>query len=198
MIDFKNRLKKAQLPTRSIPVCLRGDLVAEWESADRDLKRAQEKPDNSLEGSGTGALVDRIEALQADMSEHTDDFRLQALPKWRFRALVAAHPPRVDDDNEPVREDAVLGVNRETFFPALIRASVIEPVLDDDDWRVLLGDDEAERKRRESAGEPVEDGVLTDRQIGDLEDAAWFLNRAEVNVPFSHAASRARRSTGTE
>jgi hypothetical protein len=66
--------------------------------------------------------------------------------------------------------------------PALIRASVFEPELDDEDWEALIGPE----------------GILTDRQFGTLSDAAWFLNRGEVNVPFSHAASLARRSTGTE
>lgn len=182
MGSYTDRLKGAKLPERTVPICLRGDLVAEWEAAERDLERAQKQPDTSMEGSGVGALAERIEALQAEMSEHTDDFRLRALPRHKFRALVVAHPPRVDDNNEIRREDAVLGVNRETFFPKLIRASVVEPELDDADWEALIG----------------EDGVLTDRQFGNLEDTAWFLNRGEIDIPFSLAASRARRSTGTE
>lgn len=182
MGSYTDRLKGAKLPERTVPICLRGDLVAEWEAAERDLGRAQKQPDDSMEGVGAGALAERIEALQVEMSEHTDNFRLRALPRHVFRTMVVAHPPRTDENNEIRREDVQLGVNRDTFFPALIRASVIEPELDDADWEALIG----------------EAGVLTDRQFGDLEDAAWFLNRGEVNVPFSHAASRARRSTGTE
>lgn len=180
--DFKTLLKGARLPERSVPVCLRGDLVADHEAAERDLEQAKRNPGNSLAGTGEGALVDRIEALQADMQEHTYPFRLRALPRHEFRTLVLAHPPRRegDGDGELIREDAILGVNRETFFDQLIRSCVIDPQLDGQEWDDLLGN------------------KLTDRQHGDLSDAAWFLNRGEVDVPFSLAASRSRRSTEAE
>lgn len=197
---YTDRLKDAKLPERSVPVCLRGDLVAEWEAAERDLERAQKQPGDSKEGTGVGGLLDRIEALQAEMSEHSDEYRLRALPRHKFRKLVVAHPPRTDENDEVRREDLQIGVNRETFFPALIKASVIEPDLDDEDWRVLLGDTDAAIAELEAAGkqDEIQDGLLTDRQCQQLEDVAWFLNRAEVDVPFSRAASLARRSIGTE
>jgi hypothetical protein len=197
---YTDRLKGAKLPERSVPICLRGDLVADHEAAERDLELAQKKPNDSKEGSGVGALIERIEALQAEMSEHTDNFRLRALPRLKFRALFVAHPPRTDEDGEAHREDAILGVNRDTFFPALIRLSAFEPKLDDDDWRELFGDDEQTRARLKAEGkeDEIREGLLTARQFGNLEDAAWFLNRGEVDVPFSRAASLARRNTGTE
>jgi len=198
---YTDRLKGAKLPERSVPVCLRGDLVAEWEQAERDLERAQKQPDHSKEGVGVGALVERIEALQAEMSEHTEKFRLRALPRHKFRKLVIAHPPRKDGDEEIRREDNQLGLNRETFFPELIKASVVEPELDEDDWRELLGDTDEVRAELEAGGraDEIREGVLTDRQFGNLEDVAWFLNRADgIDVPFSRAASLARRTTGTE
>lgn len=180
MTTFKEKLKAARLPERSEPLCLRGDLVADFEAAERDLKRTQESTTDSLE-DGIGPIVDRIEALRAEMLEHTEDFRLRALPKPAFRALIAAHPPRrvqAEDGSEAELEagDAGLGLNRETFFEALIRASVVSPELDEDDWTALFE-------------------VLTDRQFGDLSDTAWFLNRGEISVPFSRAASLAKRNS---
>jgi len=109
------------------------------------------------------------------------------MPRHKFRGLVAEHPPRVDEEGNPVDEDKVLGINRETFTPELIRASVVEPELDDEDWAWLLGDEDDD-----------DSGVLNDRQIGDLEDMAWFLNRDQVAAPFSVAASLATRDTGGE
>jgi hypothetical protein len=197
---YTDRLKDAKLPERSVSVCLRGDLVAEWEQAERDLERAQKQPSDSKEGVGVGALVDRIEALQAEMSEHADDFRLRALPRHKFRKLVVAHPPR-KDGGDVNREDNQLGVNRETFFPALIKASVVEPALDEDDWLALFGDTDETIAKLEAEGreDEIRQGVLTDRQFQTLEDVAWFLNRADgIDVPFSRAASLARRTTGTE
>jgi hypothetical protein len=71
----------------------------------------------------------------------------------------------------------VLGACGDTLFPALVRASTVDPQLDDAEWAELL------------------DEKLTDRQFSDLTDAAWFLNRGEVDIPFSRAASQANRST---
>lgn len=176
-IDFRTLLKQAKLPERSVPVCLRGDLAADHEAAERALEAAQRAATNDMEGDGVGALVDRIETLQAEMREHTYDFRLRALPRHEYRELVAAHPPRRNDDGEVNQGDVALGFNQDTLIPDLIRRATIDPDLDDGEWEQLLGE------------------KLTDRQYGDLADAAYFLNRGEVDVPFSRAASRAKRDS---
>jgi hypothetical protein len=177
---FQEMLKTAKLPERSIPICLRGDLAADHEAAERSLESARRCPVDSLDGSGTGTLIEHIENLQAQMAEHTYTFRMRALVRSAFRALIAAHPPRRGDDNEPLADDVNLGLNRETFFDALIRACTIDPELTEPEWRDLL------------------DQQLTDRQYDDLSTAAWLLNRGEVDVPFSALASREKRNSATE
>jgi hypothetical protein len=93
---------------------------------------------------------------------------------------VAAYPPRRDPETgEPVPEDVQIGVNREEFLDALIKVSVIEPEIAEEQWAELLD-------------------VLTDRQYSDLCDEAWFLNRGEVSVPFSRAVSLLKRDTESE
>lgn len=192
MGSYKDKNKDAARAERTLPVCLRGDLVGTWEAAERGLERARAEQlgSSSKEGTDIGALIDQVRALEAEMLEHTDIWRLRALPRHKFRALVAAHPPRLDENSDPIAEDRVIGLNKKTFFPELIRASVVEPELDDEDWVWLLGNDDA--------ADDDDSGVLTDRQYGDLSDVAWFLNRGEVEVPFSHAASLASRDSGDE
>ena len=177
---FRDMLRDAKLPERSVSICLRGDLAADHENAERDLATARRDTTDSLEGSGVGAYIDRIEKLQADMAEHTYPFRLRALPRAAFRELIAGHPPRRDEAGEPVREDVAIGVDNSTFFNALIRTCTIDPELSEDEWQNLLAN------------------LLTDRQFSDLADAAWYVNRGEVDVPFSLAASLARRATAGE
>lgn len=178
MKDFGALLKSAKLPERTVEICLRGDLVAEHELAERELEQVQKAVSDSLAGNGASAIAGRIEELEAQMREHTYDFRLRALPRPAWRALIAEHPPRRGDDNEIVLADR-MGVNAETFFEAMIRKAVIDPVLTDEQFAQLLD-------------------ALTDRQFGDLSDVAWGLNRHEVDVPFSRAASRMRRASGDE
>lgn len=194
MSSYKDHRKDAQRAERTVPICLRGDLVADWEAAEFELRRAQDQRlgADSKEDAGLGALADRVQALEAEMREHMENWRLRALPRFKFRALVAAHPPRKGEDGEVLDEDQ-LGLNRDTFFPALIRACLVHPHLDDDDWVWLLGSED-----ENGEDEDGEEGILSDRQVSDLQDAAWFLNRGEVAVPFSRAASFVRRSTEAE
>lgn len=179
MKSFAAMLADAKLPEKTVPVCLRGDLVADFEAADRELEQAQKKPASSLAGSGTGVLVERLESLEAEMAGHTYVFRLRAMPRHVWRELMAAHPPRKGEDGELVMEDRLTGANRLTVFEPLVRASIVDPELTDEQFADLIG-------------------KLTDRQFEDLTSAAWDLNQGSVDIPFSRAASRARRTTSDE
>lgn len=180
MPDFKTLLAAARLPEKTVPICLRGDLVAEHEELERQLEEALRVPADSLEGDGSAAIAERIVQLEREMRDHTYQFRLRAMPHPRWREFCGQHPPRQDDEGKVDERDRLLGVNTETFWDALVRQSVVDPQLDDGEWETLL------------------DGALTDRQFSELADAAWALNRRDVDIPFSPAASRMTRSSGTE
>lgn len=187
MSSIKDRLTKARLPERSILLCLNGDLVARHEEAERELEAAQKRPNDSLAGNGTAEIAERIEALEAEMREASETFVLRALPQKRnprddrpsWRELLDRHPPRRGDDGEIVEADKSMLLNTETFYEDLVRECVVSPELDGEDWETLFG-------------------VITNGQYGDLHLAAWLLNRGDIDVPFSLAASRMRRATAAE
>jgi hypothetical protein len=195
--DFEALLAGARLPESSLPVCLRADLQADHEKADRELEALLKKPALKMSGDGRGELRQRILDLEAEMKAWTYEFRLRALPKRQWRALVAAHPPRKGPDGEIVPGDGP-GINSETFYSAMIRACTIDPVLTEDQWRALIGDTPEEAAEREAQGLPVEDGKLTDRQFDEIANAAWDLNRRDIDIPFSRAASRLNQSSDSE
>lgn len=186
-MSIKDKLAKARLPERTVLICLNGDLVARHEEAEQELEQAQRNPGNSLAGNGATAIVERIEALEAQMREATETFVLRALPQRRnprddrpsWGELLERHPPRRGADGEIVEADKSLMLNAETFYDDLISVSVVSPEMDEADWASLFT-------------------VLTNRQYGDLSMAAWLLNRGEVDIPFSLAASRMRRATADE
>lgn len=177
--DFNAILASAKLPERTVQICLRGDLVAEHEEAERQLEQAQKAAGDSLAGNGAAAIAEQIERLEAEMREASYPFRLRALPRAQWRALVGDHPPRRGDDGEIIDADRAL-VNTETFYEAMIRACLVDPELTDEQWQELV------------------DEHLTDRQFDDLSETAWRLNRHEVDVPFSRAASRMKRASADE
>jgi hypothetical protein len=74
--DYKTMRKAARLPERIVPICFRGDLVAEFQQLERELEEAQSTKTDSLD-SGAGALLERMEAIQAEMRESTYDVRLR-------------------------------------------------------------------------------------------------------------------------
>jgi hypothetical protein len=204
--SFAALLGTARLPEKTVDICLRGDLAADFAEADEALTKAQKRNLESLAGGGdVGDLLEQVQALQAEMAENTYTFRLRALPKPRFRALVNAHPVRrVPDENDPTEitvhpADRFVGVNAETFFDALIRACLVDPELTDEQWRVFVGDNETERARLTAEGKEDEivDGKLNDWQYDKLSDTAWGLNRSDVD-PFSRVASRMTQASESE
>ncbi|PZF98262.1 hypothetical protein [Micromonospora deserti] len=184
MTDPDAILAGAHLPEDRVPVCTRGDLVAEWKRLGKELTEAKVKAaaDPRLGGSGTTELVQRMEKLRAEVEAATVEFRLRALPRKRWNELADAHPPR--KDGATVHPDDVgMGVNRLTFLPALVRASTISPKLRDETWDRLLDPD----------GE-----LLSEQQWRRLWRACWNLNVAEIDVPFSVAGLLTTPPSGSD
>ena len=165
-------IRGGRLPTKSVPICLHADLVADHERLERELEKALSQPYDGLEAGGQARVIsEQIKALEAEMLAHTVEFKLQALPRRAYNDLVAKHPAE-DSDR--------MLFNPDTFFPALIRACTVEPQLSDEVWQLLL------------------DEKLTDQQFDTLADAAVGLNRRDVDVPLSRRASRVMQDAGPE
>lgn len=179
-LSAEDIIRGGSLPTTSVPVCMHADLQAEHEDLERQLQEALTKPRDSLAAGGNAAeLSARIEQLEAQMRKHTVTFKFQALPRPEWKELVEAHPPRKAADGSVDERDKYIGVGP-SFYPAMIRACCLEPALSDEVWALLF------------------DKRLTDRQFDTLSDAAWALNRRDVDVPFSRAASRIRDHSESE
>ena len=179
MSDVDAILTGARLPEDRVPVCTRSDLVVQWQRLGQELAAAKLKhsADPRLAGGGT-ELLERMEALRAEVEASTVEFLLRALPRKQWHELVEAHPPRKDDEGD-VRMD----VNRATFLPALVQASTVEPKLRDETWAALL--------------DPAS-GLLSEQQWRQLWRACWNLNVAELDVPFSVAGLLTSPVSGSE
>lgn len=183
MSDVDALITGARLAEDTFTLCTRADLLAEHGRVDAELRTelAKQAADPRLAGRGTD-LAERLQDLQREIEASTVEFRLRALPRRQWQQLLADHPPRQAGDGSVVDEDEN-GVNNETFFPALIRLSTVEPKLQDDTWAALLDPD----------GEH-----LTDAQYQAWTNKCSALNRRDVSVPFSLAASLTMRHSATE
>jgi hypothetical protein len=180
-LSAEDIIRGGSLPTKSVTVCLHADLQAEYEDLERSLQEELTKPRDSLAAGGSAAAIsERLQILEQQMRDHTVAFRFRALSRPKWKALLASHPPRKAEDGGLDERDKYIGVNTETFFEAMIRACCTAPDLPEDVWRLLL------------------DERLTARQFDDLSNAAWALNRSDVDVPFSRAASRILANSESE
>lgn len=164
--DVAAILESAKRAEKTVELCLRGDLVAQVEELDRQLRASNSTGGDRLVGNVAGRkIAQQIAALQADMRDATIVVRLRAMPRREFQKFIAEHGPR--DGNA---EDRAAGVNVDTYFDELIKACAVAPELTEAQWDQLL------------------DAVNT-RQWNDLRAAASDLNTERVTVPFSAAAS---------
>lgn len=172
--DIKALIASAKLPERTVPVCLNADLSAELQELERQLEVSEQQRragEGSLaSGSESRVLAGQIEAVREQMLDTTVVFRLRAMPRRRFRKMQDDFPPR-----EGNSIDAMSGVDTEGMTEPLVRACVVEPELDDEDWSNLLDE---------------ETGRLSEGQWTVLANAAWAINARDANVPFSRTASR--------
>jgi hypothetical protein len=164
-------LDGARLPEATVPLCLRGDLQARREALEGELAARVQMSATMADGRAAELRRELGEVVEA-MRAGTIVVTLRALESAEWKEFIAEHPPR-----EGERVDQVLGVNNSTFFPALVRRSLVDPVIPEDRLERLLG-------------------KLSDAQFDKLADTAWGLNRRDVSVPFSPTASPAAASSG--
>lgn len=194
----KDIIAAARRPERTYDVCLRGDLQATWEALDRQLGEATRSGAGSLEGDARIEIAQQMDQVREQMQGAVITLTLRALPRPDYRDLEAKHPPRKPTDAKQLArakadgDDSALaaaeqadafaardkqaGFNTDTFYTALMRACLVDPELDEVDWKGL-------------------DEAMTDRQFDELANLALVLNRGEVGVPFSPTASRLIRSS---
>lgn len=175
-------LDQAKLAERTVSLYLGGDrdLQERYEELERKLPFAKEaSPDSLAAGSPARAIEDEMAAIREQMQEWIVDFRLRAMRRRDFGAFRDAHQPRKDENGNIDARDAGVGANTDTVWDPLIRASIVEPELSDEQMTRLLEE------------------VLTDAQFETLALAAYYLNRGSADVPFSSAASRMNGSSAT-
>lgn len=172
-LDIDDIIASARLPEKTVALCLRGDLQAEWEELERELRAVQGMAEEeSLAGDPKAReLAERMEAIAQEMADHQVTFRFRALGKKAYSDLMMEHRA-----SEEKKDESVDGLDWSTFPTALISACAIDP-----------------KMSVAKAGKLSE--TLTDRQWDDLFATAMACNRAEVSVPFSFSASAIRAAT---
>lgn len=171
-MDFDQLMASAKLPTRTVRLCMRGDLAARYAQLQGVLDAAKEAAENGTgrfdDGAEEVAARAEMQELAAEMEQYTLTLTMQAVSRGEYRRIMAACPPKEGDET-----DAVLGWDREKFPRDLVRRCIADPKLSDEQFARLMD-------------------AVTDRQYENLTDAAIAVNRRDVDVPFSRNGSTKR------
>ena len=140
---------KPVLKQHRVQICLRPDLVSEWENKDAQLQELLAKPAGSGRLAGEGSppaaakkLAREITALEADIEKASVWFTYRGLPSDKFRALCAKNPPR-----EKNQFDMLLGYDQDAVAEILMSPAregkdeygcLIDPVFSDEGWAGLI------------------------------------------------------------
>lgn len=164
MANFDDVLKVASLPTRTVPLCLAGELLEQLEALERQLGEA--KPATNLgEVPPKQAIAEQIVALQEQMRESTVEFHLRALGAKRFAAYWANRAERADGETDEAWAERSFA-----DWADLVSRSCVDPAMSVDQVAELAE-------------------VLHARAWNDLANACLSLNMGEVDLPNSAAAS---------
>lgn len=161
MPDIAEILTKARPREHSVTLCLAGDVAAEVDRLEAELRAVgQWQPGSIADEDPRRELAERIQAAREKMRDAEVTFTFRALGARAWSDLVAQHPSQNKDE----------AWDAETLAPALVAASAIDPVM-----------------TREQVDELFE--ALNQAQRDELVGAAWSVNGEATSVPFSLLAS---------
>lgn len=170
--ELKTKMQQAQRAEKTVDICLRGDLQAEWDALNDTRTQLKRSGPDSLGDGRVAEIENQMDAIADQMRESTIQLRFRALPRKDWFGLLEKHPPR-----EGNSQDRALGLNQDSFFDDLIPRSLVDPELDKDTLSELLD-------------------LISGADYQNITLAVFSINQHEVSVPFSLSGSRATSSSG--
>lgn len=180
-------------PTRKevmVELCLRPDLLEEWEAAQQRLSEAlvDDGAKGRLSSGGTSAASKKraaeVVAIEVRIEEVAARFYLRGMPKDEWRALCDNHPPRKGNDM-----DFMAGYDRDGVADAAVRACMYDPIFED---CTELGCD------HEKCGSwQAFIKFINPSEWIELRKGATEANAAVVDAPKSELASRTLARRGS-
>lgn len=161
-------LEVAKLPQQTIRLCLRGDLVADHQALEAELKAMGDFTQSHLgEADPRTPVAQQIKAVEQAMRDAETSFTFKALGRRKYRELLVANA------GDPGQK-----FNPETFPRALIAACAVDPVMTPTDVDRLFD-------------------VLNEGAVEALFMAAYTINEGLTRVPFSATASDVTKRLAT-
>lgn len=123
-----------RLREQATQICLRPDLLDEWEAANDELQESQARDVGSARlasgvSSATKRIAQKVQIIERQIEDNSIWVKFRAMPKDDWIVLCEQYPPRRGNDI-----DAVIGYDRDSVQDAMVRACMIDPVFDEKSW----------------------------------------------------------------
>lgn len=172
MRSIEEILALAELPEESVPLCLRGTLVAEFERLEQELLTAPTQATSLGDVSAALGIAQRMDELRQEMLASTEEFRLRARPALEWSNFYETRPEKVDGQDR-----GEFNAAWHAWLCELVATTCYQPAMTADQVAALATS-------------------LSGNQWGRLTDRAWAVNAQQQSIPFSAAASAALQATG--
>ena len=124
-VPWAQRKKDHRNTVRSATVPLRGDLLDEVDRLEDELVRAEEADARLNRHPVAPSIADRILALEEEARQSEVRFSFEGVGRGRYARLASEHP--ATDEQKEELDGVELEWNPETFPPALLAESCVEP-----------------------------------------------------------------------
>ena len=162
-MDFADIQARKKAAVVTAWVLLEPGLEQRYEELQEELVKARQYDMKHNERDTAPAIQAQIEEVEGLIADARVPFTFRALGRKAYNDLLAAHKPKGGD-----KEAARLGFDPDTFPPALIAASSLDPMLSIEDADTIWhGDD------------------WSDAEATMLWNAAFEANRKVRDVPFT-------------
>lgn len=174
MTDFEALLAKAKLRESTVTLCLREDLVAQYERLDAQLRTADRQPVSLGDRSPAAVIAEQMEALRQEMLAAEQTFLMRAWPARKWAAYRDSMPAR-----QKGQTDAEYAETWHAAVCDMVSRVCVDPVMTPQQVEQLVDH-------------------LSEAQWLKLSNAAWDINSTGQAIPFSVAASAILESGATK
>lgn len=133
--------------TQSVRIALDNDLAEKYEDAKNKLETARNRvgvrPDNQQFQDDLEIALAEVDVLKSQVDDESVLFTFRSIGRRKFDDLVTAHQPTAEQQRKH-RNDGQgdLNWNVDTFPPALIFASLVSPIMEEQEVKDLWDSDD--------------------------------------------------------
>ena len=114
-------------PEVSVSICLRGDLVAEHDRLETELRRVRDEDDAENRVPLAPQIASKIRDLEDQIRDAEVEFRFRGVGRKTLTDLTAAHPATAEQQEQVGGDGLRMEWNPDTYPPALVAASCVQP-----------------------------------------------------------------------